>query len=101
MDDFLEVRFTKRLRTPKGIAQRIPGVWVLSLPMYFNCCPFYLKNPNCRSPSGEKLIFISKKGIFLFGVGEFAQSVNISPVNLGVGFPPPCSPFAENLQISL
>ena len=52
--------------TPDGIARRVPGVWVLSFPKYFNCCPFLPNTLNCRPPSGDKLIFISLNGNLLF-----------------------------------
>ena len=42
------------------------GVWVLSIPTYFNFCPFLLNMINCRSPSGDQLIFISRNGNSLF-----------------------------------
>ena len=55
MDGFPEVSFARRFRNLEGIARIVPGVWVLSLPTYFNCCPFPLKTPNCwytsRNPS--------------------------------------------------
>ena len=34
------------------------GVWVLSFPTYLNCCPFFLNMLNCRSPSGDQIIFM-------------------------------------------
>ena len=97
MDGFLEVSFARRLKTPEGIARKVPGVWVLSLPTYFNCWPFFLNTRNCRFPSGDQLIFISKKGNSSFatawtrssflGVGGFAPSVQISAVNFRCWFP--------------
>ena len=57
-----EVSFSVRFMTSNGIVHRIPGVWVLLLPTYFNCCPFFLNNPNYRTPSGDHLICISRKG---------------------------------------
>ena len=115
MDRFLEVSFSRRLKTPEGIARRVPGVWVLSLPTYFNCCPFFLKTPNCRSPSGYQLIFISKKGnsssvmiwtgSSFLGVGGFASSVHISAVNFRCWFPAAkftvCWNFSSQSFISL
>ena len=60
-----EVSFARRFRTPDGISRRVTGVWILALPMYFNCCPFFLKTPNFRSLLGNQLTFISMRGIFL------------------------------------
>ena len=52
-------------RTPKGIAHMLPGVWVLSFPMYFNCCHFILNTENGRSPSRDQLIFWSSMKLWL------------------------------------
>ena len=115
MGGFLEVSFARRLKTPEGIARRVPGVWVLSLPMHFNCCPFFLKALNCRSPYWDQLIFISKKGGSSFatiwtrssfsGVGGFAPSVQISAVNFRCWFPAAkftvCWNFSSQSFISL
>ena len=59
---FTKVNFTRQFRTPDRIAHMVLGVWVIPMPMYFNCCPFLLNNPNCRPPSGDQIIFIPKKG---------------------------------------
>ena len=84
---FLEVSLAKRFRTPKVIAWRVPGVWVLSFQTYFNFCPFFLNTPNRKSPSGDQLIFMSRKGDSSFvasstlsycaGIGEFSSVIHI------------------------
>ena len=97
MEGFLEVSLVRRFRTPEGIARTVPGVWVFSFPTYFNCCPFYLNTPNCRSPSGDQLIFMYRNGNLLFitiwtrssfaGGGEFSSFIHISAVNCRCWFP--------------
>ena len=97
MDFFLGVSLSRRLRNPEGIACRVPGVWVLCFPTYFNCCKFFLNTPNFKSPSGNQLIFMSMNGNSLFvtiwtlysftGVGEFSSFLHISAVNFRCWFP--------------
>ena len=58
--------FARPFSNIDGIACRVPGVWILTLPTYFNLCPFILNNPNCRSPTRYQLIFIHKNGNFSF-----------------------------------
>ena len=57
-----ELIFARWFGTPDGIARRVPGAWVLIFPIYFNWCPFFLNIPNSRTPSGNQLIFMSRKG---------------------------------------
>ena len=57
-----EVSFERWFRNPGGITCRLPGVWLLFLPIYFHCCPFLLNTTDCISPSGDHIIFISTKG---------------------------------------
>ena len=59
---FLEVSLARQFRIPEGITRRVLGVWVLSFTTHFNCCPFFLNKPNCKYPSGEQLIFMSRNG---------------------------------------
>ena len=61
-----EVSFAKRFKTPDGIARRVSGLWILTFPAYFNCCPFLLNTPNYESTSGDQLISISRKGNLSF-----------------------------------
>ena len=73
------------------------GVWVLSCPMYFNFCPFFLKTLNYRSPYGDELIFMSRNGNSLFvatwnissfaGSGRLTSVVRISAVKWRCWFP--------------
>ena len=94
---FLKASLARRFRTPEGIAQRVPCVWVLSFTTYFNCCNFLLNTPNCRSPSGDQLIFMSRNGNLSFvtiwtlssfaGVGELYSFIHISAVNCRCWFP--------------
>ena len=63
---FCYVSLARRFKTPEGIVRRVPGVWVISLPTYFNCCPFLLNTLNFSSPSGDRLIFMSINGNSLF-----------------------------------
>ena len=58
--------FSRKFRTPNGITRRVPGVWVLPLPTYFNLCLFFLNTTNCKPSSGDQLIFIYRKGNMLF-----------------------------------
>ena len=37
---FCEVILARQFTTPDEIARRVPGAWVLSFQMYFNCSPF-------------------------------------------------------------
>ena len=83
MDGFLEMSFAKWLRTPEGIARRVLDLWVLSLLTYFNYWTFFLKTPNCRSPSGEQLTFISKNGNSLT---RFKRSRGFIRVSLHIYF---------------
>ena len=59
-ESFYEVSFARQFQTPDGIVCRVPGVWVLPILKYFNCCPFYQDTLNCRPPSGDQLILISR-----------------------------------------
>ena len=61
-EGFCEMSFARRFKTPDGIARRVPGVLVLPILTYFKYCPFFLDMLNCRSPSGDQLIFISRNG---------------------------------------
>ena len=89
--------FARRFRDPYGIARSISGVWKLPFPAYFLCCPFILITLNCRSPSGDQLIFMSKNGNSSFfttwtlsyfaGRGDFASVVHIYVVNWNCWFP--------------
>ena len=107
IDGFLEVSLTRRFRTPGGIARRVPGVWVISFPTYFNCFTFFLNTPNCRFPSGDQLIFMSRNDNSSFvtiltlssfaGVREFSSFVHISASNCRCWLPLPYPPFAGTL----
>ena len=66
MEGFNELILTRRFRTPEGIGCRAPVVWILYLTKYFNCFPCFLNTLNCKSPSGDQLIFMSRNGNFLF-----------------------------------
>ena len=91
MEFFCEVILARQFETPEGIVCRVPGVWVLSFTTYFNCCPFLLNMINCKSPSGDQLIFMSRNGNSSFvtiwtlssfaGVWDFYSVVHISAVN--------------------
>ena len=61
-----KVTFSRLFRTPDGIMCRVTGVWVIPLLTYFNFCPFFLNTPNYKSPSGEQIIFISRRENSLF-----------------------------------
>ena len=84
---FCEVSLARRFMNPDGIAWRVPAVWVLFFPMYFNCCPFFLTTLNCRSPSMEQPIFMPRNGNLSFvttwtlssfvGRGVFTSIVHI------------------------
>ena len=97
MDGCIEVSLARRFRTLEGISRRVPGVWILSCPTYFNCCPFPLKTPNCRPPSGDHIILMSINRNALVvtiwtrssfaGVGDFTLFVHISAVNCRCWFP--------------
>ena len=88
MEGVHEVCFARWFRNTEGIARRVPGVWVHSFPTYFNCCTFFLNTLNCRSPSGDQLIFISRNGNSSFvtiwtlssfaGEGEFPLFVYVT-----------------------
>ena len=90
-EGFREVSFSRQLKTPDGIARRVPGVWVLSFPKYFNCCPAFLNTLKFSSPSGVHCIFMSRKGNSSFVIvltlssfawgGGFSSGFQISAVN--------------------
>ena len=61
-----ESGFARQFRTPNGTTCRVPGVWEITLPTYFNFWYFFPKTHNCRSPSGDQLIFMSRNGNVLF-----------------------------------
>ena len=94
--DFREVSLARRFGNPEGIARRLPGVWVLSFPTYFNGCPFFLNTLNCKSPAGDLLVFMSRNRnssfvtiwtLSLFvGVGELSSVVHIYAVNFRCWF---------------
>ena len=54
--------FNRRFRTPDGIVRRVPGVWVLPIPEYFNFCLFFLKIGNYGSHLGYQLMLMYRKG---------------------------------------
>ena len=97
--------FARRFNNPDGIVHGLPGVWVLTIPAYFNWCPFFLNTPNCRSPSGYHLILISNNGNSLFVTiwtlfyfaegGGSCHSSKFPQWSGGVGFPPTCPLPAE------
>ena len=60
--------FSRKFRTPNRITRRVPVAWVLPLPTYFNCCPFFPNTLNCNPLSGDQLIFISRKSNFSFAM---------------------------------
>ena len=73
---FQGVIFVSQLWIPGGTTQRIPSVWVILLPGYLNCCHFFLKTKNCRSPSEDQLVFISRKvnlSVALFNLCPYFQ----------------------------
>ena len=96
MEDFREAILERQFKIPKGIARRVPGVWVLSFLTYLNCCPFFLNTLNCKSSYGDQLMFMSRNGNSFFvtiwtlssftGVGEFSLVVHISAVNFRCWF---------------
>ena len=59
---FAKVSFARLFKTPDGIVCRVPGVWLLPIPTYFSCSPFYLNTLICSFYSGDQLIFISRNG---------------------------------------
>ena len=101
---FRKVSVAIQFRTPDGITCWSPGVWVLPIPMYFNCCHFFLNMMNCRPPFRDLLIFTTRNGNLLFitawtlssfaGRGGFVSFVHISaenwrcwlPATLSTGF---------------
>ena len=60
-----EVSFYRQFRNTNGMARRVLGVWVLPFSEYFNCCPFFLNVLNYRFPSGDQIMFMSRKGDIL------------------------------------
>ena len=63
---FYEVSFARNFRNTRGIACMVTCVWVIPIPMYFNCCPFFLDMLNYSPPYGEQIILISRNGNLLF-----------------------------------
>ena len=92
-----EVIFSRQFRTPDGIACRVPVVWVLHLPMYLNCCLFFLYTKNSKSPLEDQIIFISRKVNFSFAIiltlsfsaegGRSISFVHVYAVNCRWWFP--------------
>ena len=99
----------RSFRTPDGIARRVPGVWVLPIPTYFNCCSFFLNRINYRFPYGDQIILISRNGNSSFvttwtlsyfaGRGRFVSVVHISTVNWRCWLPSALSNVCWNSAI--
>ena len=66
MEGFREVSLARRCSNTEGIMRKVTGVRIISFPTYFNCCPFFLKILDCKSPSGDQLIFMSWNVKFSF-----------------------------------
>ena len=81
----------RQFRNTNGMARMVLGVWVLPFSEYFNCCFFFLNVLNYRFPSGDQIMFISRKedildllilNLYFFSeVDRFVSFVHISDVN--------------------
>ena len=83
---FREVSYARWLRNPDGIARRVPGVWVLPFPTYFNICLFtYVVSCN------QTIIFYAKPPVmetihhyqhYQISKNCFVQNVYLLPMNI-------------------
>ena len=86
-----EVSFYRQFNNTDGMVRRVLVVWVMPFLEYFNCCPFFVNVLNYRFPSGDHIMFMSRKGdildvlilnlYFLSEVYRFVSFVHIYDVN--------------------
>ena len=83
--------FSRQLKTIYGIKHRVPGVWLLLLPMYFNCCIFQ-ENPKLYNPfQGPAHLHIQERRFF-----RGTDLKHILPFSLGGGG---CPYFLVELEV--